>query len=104
MTSTFPERLKPLAEKFYQQALSHPAYLLMSPSEVRQSVENRLFSFVKKSPWWFGQLASDRPKRAMTEAQLQALKKARLAKAALTEEELLRERRINERIEASSAA
>lgn len=76
---TFPDYLTPLASKFYQQALTHPAYLLLSPVAIRQSVENRLFAIVCKSPWWFGRLKMDR-KREATEAQLAALEKARQAK------------------------
>lgn len=96
---TFPERLKPLAEKFYNQALTHPAFVLMSPSEVRQSIEHRLWSIASCFPMWFG--SGHATKREATEAQLAALEKARQAKVLLTEEDLLRERRIGERVQAA---
>lgn len=95
---TFPHRLKPLAEKFYQQAISHPAFVFMTASEIRQSIENRLWAIASHYPQWFG--CRSVMKREATEAQLAALEKARYAKAALTEEDLLRERRIVERVQA----
>ena len=96
---TFPERLKPLAEKFYQQALTHPAFVLMSPTEIRQSIEHRLWSIASCFPQWWGY--GEVKKREATAAQLAALAKARQAKVMLTEEELLREQRVNERVQAA---
>lgn len=90
---TFPERLKPLAAKFYQQALSHPAFVFMSPSEIRQSIENRLWSIAASYPQWFG--CGSVAKREATPAQLAALETARHAR---TSEAHDRERRLNERI------
>lgn len=98
---TFPERLKPLAEKFFQQAISHPAFVFMTASEIRQSIENRLWAIASKYPQWFG--CGSATKREATEAQLAALEKARQAKVALTEEDLLRERRIVKRVQAEVA-
>lgn len=93
---TFPDCLTPLASKFYQQALSHPAFVLMSPAEIRQSIENRLWSIASRFPIWFG--SGPATKREATEAQLAALEKARQAKTALTEEDAERERRITARV------
>lgn len=95
---TFPDRLKPLATKLYQQALAHPAFVLMSSSEIRQSIENRLWSLASRFPLWFG--CGPATKREATEAQLAALAKARGAKEQLNEEEAVREQRISERVEA----
>lgn len=82
--STFPDRLKPLAEKFYQQALSHPAFVFMTAGEIRQSIENRIWSLASNWPMWFG--SGPVVKREATEAQLAALDKARQARIELDRE------------------
>jgi|SRR6185437_628623 len=99
---TFPVRLKPLAEKFFHQALSHPAFVYMTASEIRQSIEHRVWSIAAKCPIWFG--SGPATKREATEAQLAALAKAREAREQLNEEEVERERRIAERVEAITSA
>ena len=99
---TFPERLRPLAEKFYQQARVHPTFVLLSPTELRQSIENRLWSVVANFPMWWG--CGEATKREATAAQLAALAKARQAKVVLTEESQLRERAVNERVQAEITA
>lgn len=98
---TFPVRLRPLVEKFYQQALTHPAFVLMTPSEIRQSIENRLWSIASRFPMWFG--FGQATKREATEAQRAALEKARQAKLALTEEDAEREHRLRERLKTQTA-
>lgn len=75
---TFPDRLKVLAERFYKQALSHPAFVLMSPSEIRQSIENRLWSLAATQPIWWGSGRAE--KREATPEQIKALEKARQRK------------------------
>lgn len=94
---TFPDRLKSLAEKLYLQALAHPAFVYMTACEIRQSIENRLFSIASRYPSWWG-FASP-TKRAATPAQLAALAKAREARERLNDEEAVREQRISERVE-----
>ena len=88
---TFPVRLKPLAEKFYHQALNHPAFVYMTTSAIRQSIENRLWSIASQYPQWFG--FGPLAKREATPAQLAALTAAR---ATRTSEAQDRERRLNE--------
>lgn len=75
--STFPKRFEPLAERLYQDALQHPAWKGWEPQDVRRSIENRLWSYLQRQPWWFGM---DRPKRPATGAQLASLAKARQAR------------------------
>lgn len=96
---TFPSRLQALAEKFYQQALTHPAFVYMTASEIRQSIENRLWSIAAKYPSWWG--SGPLAKRAATPAQLAALE---VARAARTSEAQDRERRLAERVQAAVAS
>lgn len=93
---TFPDRLKPLAEKFYQEALTHPAFTLMSPTEIRRSIESRVWSIASTQPSWWGGM-----KRTATEAQLAALAKAREAREALANEQAEREEKLQARISAT---
>lgn len=81
---TFPERLKPLARKFIEQAKCHPAFVLFTPTELITTIENRLWSIAGGYPagWGTGPLE----KKTATPAQLEALAKAR-AKRGTTEED-----------------
>ena len=96
---TFPDRLKPLAERLYREALIHPFWAGQLPDEVRQSVEHRLWSYLeaRKAPWWYGGCPVPKVREA-TPAQLEALKFAREARAAEAHE---RELRFNARLEAA---
>lgn len=96
---TFPDRLKPLAERLYREALIHPFWAGQSPDAVRQSVEHRLWSYLeaRNAPWWYGGCSVPKVREA-TPAQLEALKKAREARAAEVYE---REQRFNARLEAA---
>lgn len=78
---TFPDRLKALAEKFYQQALVHPAFVGLTQIELRSSIENKLWSIANHYPLWFG--SGRAVKAEATPAQLDALAKARAAKVVL---------------------
>jgi hypothetical protein len=78
---TFPDRLKRLAEKFYQQALVHPAFMNMSQIEIRQSIENRLWSIVHDYPCWWGHGPIEKTKA--TPEQIERMRLAREAKRAL---------------------
>ncbi|OQW34809.1 MAG: hypothetical protein A4E19_18005 [Nitrospira sp. SG-bin1] len=81
---TFPDRLKALGEKFVRQALTHPAFVFMSPSEIRQSIENRLWSIAASQPIWWG--SGPALKREATPEQLMALEKARQRKIEIQRE------------------
>lgn len=96
---TFPDRLKPLAERLYREALIHPFWAGQLPDEVRQSVEHRLWSYLeaRKAPWWYGGCPVPKVREA-TPAQLEALKFAREARAAEVYE---REQRFNARLAAA---
>lgn len=45
--STLPDMYMPLRDHFVKQAMRHPAFRFMTPVEVVQSVENRLWSIVQ---------------------------------------------------------
>lgn len=94
---TFPDRLKPLAERLLKEASVHLAWVGQTPEETKQSVENRLGTVLKDYPWWYGGCPVPKLKEA-TPAQLEALKSAREARAAEVHE---RERRFNARLEAA---
>lgn len=81
---TFPGRLRALAERLYQQAVTHPAFVLMSPAEIQRSLENRLWSIAAPQPLWWGCGPADR--REATEAQREALEKARKRKLEIQQE------------------
>lgn len=81
---TFPDRLQALAEKFYWQALAHPAFEGMSNLEIRRSIENRLWSLASTMPLWWG--CGRANKSEATDAQLKALEKARQRKSEIQAE------------------
>jgi hypothetical protein len=73
----------------------------MTPSEIRRSIENRIWSLASRYPEWWGH--GPLAKRAATPAQLVALTKAREAREHLTAEDDARERRLAERIKTQAA-
>jgi hypothetical protein len=46
--STFPEKFGAMRDFFVKQAMRHQAFKFMSPVEVVQSVENRLWNIIQR--------------------------------------------------------
>ncbi|MBX3325743.1 MAG: hypothetical protein U0223_11690 [Nitrospira sp.] len=67
-------------DRLYNQALSHPAYEGMPPDDVRRYIDSKIDSYIASYPWCFGHLKKDRPKKPLSEAQLNAIEKMRQRK------------------------
>lgn len=75
-----------ILDRLIAEAMIHPAFQGMGPDELRAYVNTRLDEFLRSYPRWSGNLPSDRPKKPASEAQREALAKARRRKAQIQSE------------------
>lgn len=67
-------------DRLMDEAGANPAFQGMEPDELKAYVKARLDEFLRPYPWWAGNLLCDRKKKPASEAQREALAKARQRK------------------------
>ena len=62
-------------DRLFQEALRHPAYEGMEPDQIRAYVNAKIDEYLVSYPWYFGHLKADQPKRELTDAQREHLRR-----------------------------
>ena len=53
----------------------------MTREDIVRYIESKIAGFLSRQPWWYGHMDKPKPKREATQAQLDALAKARQVRA-----------------------